>query len=254
MAKKTTTTKKKTTTKKTATKKAAKKVAKKKVAKKKAAKKKAAKKKAAKKKVAAKKVAKKKAGKKAVADKPAQEKAAPPKRKTPVRLAQTNKNGDGKRKKVVSAAMLKGYDKAGIGDGSGRQGLTDAQLRKIDSGLTRAEINYYRKILIDKRAEILGDVVLLEQDALTESGNGISYEHMADAGSDNFEQEFNLELMEADRKMLNLINDALERIVKGTYGVCVETGKPIGKERLDAKPWAKWSIDVAREKERLGQL
>jgi len=130
--------------------------------------------------------------------------------------------------------------------------LSDAQLRRVKTGLTRADLNHYRELLLQKRAEILGDVQSLQIDAKNESGNGISYEHMADAGSDNFEQEFTLGLMESERKMLELINNALLRMKKGTYGVCVERGVPIGKTRLDAKPWARWSIEVAREKEKFG--
>jgi RNA polymerase-binding transcription factor DksA len=167
---------------------------------------------------------------------------------------QGNNGSSRRRKKVTSVSTLKGYNKYATDKQSADAGLSDAQLRKIDSGLTRAEINYYKQVLLKKRADIFGDVQLLEIDALPEPGNGISYEHMADAGSDNFEQEFNLELMEADRRMLELINDALERIVKGTYGVCVQRGIAIGKVRLDAKPWAKWGIEVARDKERRGQL
>jgi len=159
----------------------------------------------------------------------------------------------GPRKKVISASSLKGYNKLGGGGGNHSE-LSESQLRKVKNGLSRKDMNRYRKQLLDKRAEILGDVESLENDALNENGEGISYEHMADAGSDYFEQEFTLGLMESERKLLKLINEALVRMKNGTYGVCVESGVPIGPTRLDAKPWAKWSIGVAREKEKLGQL
>jgi len=70
--------------------------------------------------------------------------------------------------------------------------------------------------------------------------------HMADVGTDNYEQEFTLGLLESERQLLGEINAALGRIGQGTYGVCVGTGQPIGEARLRAKPWAKYSIEYAR--------
>ena len=158
------------------------------------------------------------------------------------------------KKKLASASVLKGYDKADAAGATQGDSLSESQLRKAKSGLTRKDLNRYRGLLLSKRAEILGDVEALEQDAQNGSGGGISYEHMADAGSDNFEQEFTLGLVESERKLLAEINEALLRMKKGIYGVCLERGVPIGTVRLDAKPWAKWCIEVVREKERRGLL
>ena len=168
----------------------------------------------------------------------------------PKKLAQVSATGG--PKKVASASVLKGYDKAAAGGLDQGNSLSESQLRRAKSGLTRKDLNRYRKLLLDKRAEILGDVASLESDVQNGSSGGISYEHMADAGSDNFEQEFTLGLVESERKLLVQINDALLRMRKGIYGVCLERGVPIGTTRLDAKPWAKWCIEVVREKEKLG--
>ena len=182
-----------------------------------------------------------------VAEKPVPEPSGKPK---PKKLTQpATRRG---KKKVASASSLKGYDKVGVTEAGSGTEMTESQLRRVKSGLTRRDLNHYRERLLEKRAEILGDVELLEKDAQNGSGGGISYEHMADAGSDNFEQEFTLGLVESERKMLVQINDALLRMKRGIYGVCVERGVPIGKTRLDAKPWAKWCIEVVREKERAG--
>ncbi len=131
--------------------------------------------------------------------------------------------------------------------------LTEAQLKKIKSGLGRKDLNYFKQLLIEKRAEILGDFAQLAEDVKS-AGEGVSYEHMADTGTDNFEQEFNLGLMESERLMLNRVNRALQRIEDKTYGICVMTGKPINRDRLEAKPWAQYSIEVARELDRQGLL
>lgn len=127
--------------------------------------------------------------------------------------------------------------------------LTEEQLRKIKSGLNKKDLLAFRELLMQKRHEIMGDVESLKADAKNIGAN-ISYEHMADTGSDNYEQEFTLGLVESERQMLHEINDALIRIDKGIYGVCMVTGKPIDRARLEAKPWAKYCIEIAREKER----
>ena len=73
--------------------------------------------------------------------------------------------------------------------------------------------------------------------------------HMADMGTDNYEQEFTLGLVEKDRQLLREINQALSKIQDGSYGICEGTGKPIGKARLDIMPWARFSVEYARQKE-----
>ena len=77
--------------------------------------------------------------------------------------------------------------------------------------------------------------------------------HMADMGTDNFEQEFALGLMDSERKLLEEINDALGRIVDGGYGICAGTGKNIKKARLEANPWARYCIEYATMVEK-GQI
>jgi RNA polymerase-binding protein DksA len=134
--------------------------------------------------------------------------------------------------------------------------LTDDDLRKVKTGLTRRDLDHYRQLLLAKRAEILGDVDSLQtdRDSKTAGGGNLSNMplHMADVGTENYEQEFTLHLVESERALLHEINDALMRIKAGTFGVCRERGVPINRARLDAKPWAKYCIEVAREKERMG--
>ena len=118
--------------------------------------------------------------------------------------------------------------------------------------LTSAEIEGYRRLLLEKWAELLGDVNHIEEEALRKSRLDAAGDlssmpiHMADLGTDNFEQEFALGLMDSDRKILAEIRDALQRIDQGTFGICEGTGKTIAKARLNAKPWARYCIDYAR--------
>lgn len=131
--------------------------------------------------------------------------------------------------------------------------LSEAELRKAKSGLTRKDLEHYREVLLQKRAELLGDVESLQVDVRNNGGNLSNLPlHMADVGSDNYQQEFTLGLVESDRKTLREIDEALVRMERGYYGVCIGSGKPIGKPRLDIKPWAKYCIEVVRDRERRG--
>lgn len=132
---------------------------------------------------------------------------------------------------------------------------TDGKPRKNQAGLTSKELEMYRELLLAKRRELVGDMSSMEREALrSTSGTNLSNLpiHMADMGTDNYEQEFTLGLVEKDRQLLREINRALAKILDGTYGICEGTGKPISKPRLEAQPWAKYSIEFAREMEKGG--
>jgi RNA polymerase-binding transcription factor DksA len=73
--------------------------------------------------------------------------------------------------------------------------------------------------------------------------------HMADLGTDNYDQEFTLGLIENEQSTLELVNEALGRMEKGTYGLCAECSEAIAKPRLQAIPYAKHCIRCARKLE-----
>jgi len=118
--------------------------------------------------------------------------------------------------------------------------------------LTSANMKQFKQILLEKRREILNNVNEIEGEALKKSRMDASGDlssmpiHMADIGTDNYEQEFALGLMDSERKLLKEIDEALVRIENKTYGVCEGTGKPIPKARLEAQPWAKYCVEYAR--------
>jgi len=118
--------------------------------------------------------------------------------------------------------------------------------------LSRKELNHYRNLLLIKRAELVGDLSGMEAEALRSGGGNLSHMpiHMADIGTDTFDQDFMLGLAETERQRLREIDEALGRIEDSTYGVCHMTNKPIPKARLNAKPWAKYTVEAARELER----
>ena len=130
---------------------------------------------------------------------------------------------------------------------------TDGKPRKNEAGLGSRDLEHFRDLLLAKRRELVGDMSQMEREALRSSGNSNLSTlpiHMADMGTDNYEQEFTLGLVEKDRNLLREINSALAKIQNGTYGICEGTGKPISKARLEAQPWARYSIEHARQMER----
>jgi len=136
-----------------------------------------------------------------------------------------------------------------------RKKTTKVQSMVVEDPLTEEEIDQFRQLLLEKRMELLGDVVHMREGALEsnrqESAGELSSMpiHMADVGTDNYEQEFTLGLIESDRQMLKDIDRALAKIGKGAYGVCEGTSKQIPRARLTAKPEARYSIDFARKLE-----
>lgn len=119
--------------------------------------------------------------------------------------------------------------------------------------LSDAELEEFRELLIAKRQEIIRDVTNLEDEAIRQaSGAGASSSmpiHMADLGTDTWEQELTLGLIENERNLLREIDEALDRVNNKTYGMCLATNKRISKARLQAKPWAKHCIEYERKRE-----
>ena len=135
-------------------------------------------------------------------------------------------------------------------------GAPAAVTPKRSTNLNKKELEQFRHLLLLKRAELVGDVDTLQREALSANRRDAAGDlssmpiHMADLGTDNYEKEFTLGLIEGERALLREIDQALARIDNGTYGVCAATGRPIGKARLKATPWAKFCYEyvLAQEK------
>ena len=122
--------------------------------------------------------------------------------------------------------------------------------------MKKAETLIYKEQLLTLRARLRGDVTQMADSALkksrTEANGDLSSMpiHMADMGTDNFEQEFTLSLMQSEEGTLDCIEGALERIEDGTYGQCEECGVKIPKARLNAIPYAPLCVKCAAQLER----
>ena len=267
MAKKKTT--KKKTQKKAVTKKAKKKAVKKTV------KKSASKKKTTNKKVGTKKVAKKvvkKIAKKTVAKKTKKKRVPPPKiaetkkpakKRTRIRRgvsvsdAARNAEADDRGFVFVNGRKVRIITTNGVSKKKKRSSKTEtkaAQQKKninLKTSLTAKQLRDYRGRLMKYRARLLSDLGTIEKEALDVNAD-ISHMpiHMADVGSDAYDQDLKLGMAASERKRLTDIEAALVRIKKKTYGVCHETGAQIPDARLRAKPWAMYTKEAAEKIER----
>jgi RNA polymerase-binding transcription factor DksA len=121
--------------------------------------------------------------------------------------------------------------------------------------MTKLELDTYRRHLMALQNRLDGDVEHLADEALRKnqreaSGNLSSMPiHMADIGTDNFEQEFTLSLMQNEANVLKEIAGALDRLNKGTFGRCEECSEPIPKPRLSALPYTRFCVECARKLE-----
>jgi DnaK suppressor protein len=121
--------------------------------------------------------------------------------------------------------------------------------------MNKAELAGYKELLLNLRARLRGDFSQMADAALKKSRSEANGDlstmpiHMADIGSDNFEQEFTLSLMETDGVTLEQIESSLERIEEGTYGQCEECGVKIPKARLNAIPFSTLCVRCAEQQE-----
>lgn len=119
------------------------------------------------------------------------------------------------------------------------------------------EMDQFRSLLLNLQARLRGDVQDLTREALDNGQESKTPTHMAELGTETYEQEFSLRMMESEQDILNEIQQALNRIDKGTFGLCqkcVEAGKTpaksvIPKLRLKVIPYARNCVECERQKE-----
>ncbi len=119
--------------------------------------------------------------------------------------------------------------------------------------LNKTDLESYRNRLLQLRARLRGDVSAMEENTLRKSRSEASGDlssmplHMADIGTDNFEQEFTLSLMASEGEALKEIERALDRIDNGRFGLCESCEMMIPKTRLNAIPYTPLCVKCAAE-------
>jgi DnaK suppressor protein len=119
--------------------------------------------------------------------------------------------------------------------------------------MSKSELEAYRSKLLSLQDRLNGNVTHLTDEALrtsdSESSGNLSHMpiHMADLGTDNFEQENTLSLLANEEQLLSEITAALSRIDNGTYGQCEECRREITpKGRLKELPYTRFCVECAR--------
>jgi len=121
--------------------------------------------------------------------------------------------------------------------------------------MTTKELKTYRQALLDLDRRMGGDYEHIRHVALRqgtgEANSNLSSIplHLADLGSELFDREISLMLMEREGHLLEQVDAALERIEEGTFGRCELCRRSIPKERLRILPFAAHCVSCARELE-----
>jgi len=113
--------------------------------------------------------------------------------------------------------------------------------------MEKEKLEHFRELLLKKRSELLDEA-------------GKTVDEMNVTGKDNFpdpvdrasmesDRSFDLRIRDRERKLIGKVNEALERIDAGTFGICEVCGEEIGEKRLEARPVTTLCIDCKQEQE-----
>ena len=121
--------------------------------------------------------------------------------------------------------------------------------RRLDPWMKKQQLRLLalKDTLLDSMTGVARDNLRNGNDAHEVSAHGL---HQADAGSDSYDRDFALNLLSQEQDALFEINEALQRIARGTYGVCEMSEKKIPKARLEARPFARYTVECQSEMER----
>ncbi len=123
-------------------------------------------------------------------------------------------------------------------------------------GMNKKELQVFKTLLLKRKAELAKGIEHIAKDNLKTSqrdaaGDLSGYSlHMADVASDNYDREFSLGLADNEQKIVHRIDDAMEKIEEGTFGLCELCGKKINKMRLKVVPYAELCVPCQEKQEK----
>ena len=122
--------------------------------------------------------------------------------------------------------------------------------------MNKRDAKKFEKLLLAECAHLSQGIRRIEQEALSEPDHETSgdFSAYAEVGTDNFERETALNIASGEAQWLRGVNEALEKIRKGTYGVCEGCEKDIPRKRLEVFPSAKYCIQCQEKLEKEGML
>ena len=116
------------------------------------------------------------------------------------------------------------------------------------------DVEHFKGLLEEERRRVLDAIEYLHKEnpgsIEDETEDETTDNHIAETATVTLDRQIDYTLEENSEHVLKEIEGALVRIEEGTYGTCVNCGKPIAEERLGAIPWATYCIDCKRLQER----
>jgi DnaK suppressor protein len=120
--------------------------------------------------------------------------------------------------------------------------------------MSAIDTDRFRDLLLDHRKQVTDALEYLHSEnpgTISDETDEVTTDnHLADVATVTYDRELDYSLEESSEELLREIDDALQRINKGTYGICENRGEQISPERLEAVPWTRLCIDCKRLEER----
>ena len=120
--------------------------------------------------------------------------------------------------------------------------------QKKISGIDKKTLARLKKILLKEREEILGEVEQIYESSKEMGQDGT--QDIGDEAANTYNKQILLSLNENERMRLQEVDESLDRIANGTYGICEECGGPIGLKRLEVRPVAKYCVPCKTQMEK----
>lgn len=114
--------------------------------------------------------------------------------------------------------------------------------------MNKKQVDVYKKRLIEKKGEVSAAYIKNKTYGRLTEDEGT--QDLADKASSAYTKEFLYSLSNTDREALNQVDEALQRIHKGSFGVCVECGDDLNRKRLEAVPWASHCLSCQEKVEK----
>ena len=115
-------------------------------------------------------------------------------------------------------------------------------------GMDKRKVKAYRDKLLARRESLFSQVT--EAEMSSRERDLEATQDPADMAANAYTKELLISMSANDRKLLQLIDEALERVERGEYGECVNCGEPLTEKRLDAVPWARYCLKCQDLQER----
>ena len=122
---------------------------------------------------------------------------------------------------------------------------------EIRQDMDKKRAEFYKKKLLAKQEELSRLVTKSEQDG--READEEATQDIADKAANSYTKEFLFHQSDENRRLLLLVNEALDRVKNGSYGLCVACGEEVQVKRLEAVPWARHCIEC-QEKQDQGAL